>query len=363
MASVETAWNFIKDTIGLAIDTILDTVTGFMQIITGDWEGLEETIIGIWTRIGDFTTETWIKVRDAIIGFADEIATALETKAAEIATGVETWWNDIVASISSAITTGIADFTKKWNDFKLDLAALWLGIKTSVKEWWDNIIQTITTFIDDGITGWTTTWDNFKLMLSTLWMNIWTSVFDWWQSIRDTISEKIQSAYNAVIAWVGSIKTGIENIWNEIKAWLEDFSLYDTATAIIQTIVDAVLDGASSVINSFVGMLKEAVRKAKEALGISSPSTVFRDEIMGNVMAGIVEGARRAQPTVEMAFANLLQPGGAQQPAYATSQAAAGMTSITHGGASITFTGPISLGNDMSMAQFEATLRDVIRSA
>jgi len=82
--------------------------------------------------------------------------------------------------------------------------------------------------------------------------------------------------------------------------------------AIIDGIRDGITGGVSRLAGSVVNMGTSAVTAAREALGIHSPSRVFRDEIGRQIPAGVELGITAGSAPVSAAVAGIANPGAMQ---------------------------------------------------
>ena len=101
-----------------------------------------------------------------------------------------------------------------------------------------------------------------------------------------------------VVVAAGDIATDIWNTICEID-WL------GLGSAIIEGIVQGIRDAASSLFDALKELAKEALKAAKEALGINSPSKVFDQEVGYQIPAGEAQGIRRGFPLVHKALKEL----------------------------------------------------------
>lgn len=97
------------------------------------------------------------------------------------------------------------------------------------------------------------------------------------EEFRDAITKAWNGIKDSVLAAIKSVKDTVTN-WKQLG---ED---------IIQGIIEGIKKAAIKLINVIKEMVQSALKKAKEALGISSPSKLFRDEVGQMIGAGISVG-------------------------------------------------------------------------
>lgn len=158
-------------------------------------------------------------------------------------------------------------------------------------------------------------WDEIKAKASAIW-----------QSIKDTVSDKIESTKQAVIDKFNSMKerlfTVLDVLKNQAKARFEYIKtiiittlkelpskLLQVGKDIVQGLVNGIKSGASGVTTAISNMASSAVTKAKDVLGIKSPSREFKKigvHTADGMAVGIKKGAKavktEAQKMAEQAI-------------------------------------------------------------
>ena len=110
----------------------------------------------------------------------------------------------------------------------------------------------------------------------------------------------VSSLGNGLKAMIANIKSVAQNIGESIKQTFSNISWSGVGRAIIQGMAAGIAGGASLIISAARNAAKNALNSAKKALGIHSPSTVFRDEVGKYMAEGIGVGFEENVPTGEM---------------------------------------------------------------
>lgn len=110
----------------------------------------------------------------------------------------------------------------------------------------------------------------------------------------------VSSLGNGLKAMIANIKSVAQNIRESIKQTFSNISWSGVGRAIIQGMAAGIAGGASLIISAARNAAKNALKSAKKALGIHSPSTVFRDEVGKYMAEGIGVGFEENVPTGEM---------------------------------------------------------------
>lgn len=147
--------------------------------------------------------------------------------------------------------------------------------------------------------------------------------------------------------------------FQEAKAWLASLTLSDVGMALIDGLTGGITAAGPRVLQAITGVADGAIKAAKRALGIASPSKVFA-EIGSNTAAGMTEGVDAGSAGVTSALESMVAPPEAGAPA------AAGSTSVATGGNTYNITvnvdGAGSGGSDDLATKIVNGIRDYFES-
>ena len=216
--------------IGLAVGLVTDGIIA----ITEHWEEIKDffhnfftvTIPGIWD---DFVS--WLK---------------------NLPETIRKWWSDLLQPIK--------DFD--WSQFGHDVG---YKVGTAVK----NICNAFEKFFTETLPEvWETVKQSFKTFFTETLPNFFT------QTIPE-LWEKIKTSF------VTFFTETLPNALKDIGQWFKDVG---------QAIWDGIVEGWNTAIKAITDFVKGFVDGFKEALGIHSPSTVFRDEVGVYLGEGLLAG-------------------------------------------------------------------------
>ena len=300
--TISTAWTNIKNGASTAWTNIKSTLStaweGIKTTASTKWNNLKTTISTGWNNIKTGATTAWTNIKSSLSTAWDGIKTTASTK-----------WNNLKTTISTAWDNVKTTASTKWAGIKTSLSTAWDGIKTTASTKWNNLKTTISTAWDNVKTTASSKWSTIKTTLSTAWDGIKTAASTKWDSLKSTISTKWDNIKsNATSAW-STIKSNLSSTWDTIKSTAS--SKWDNIKSTIQNkgwsgIGSNICDGIKSGINSGWTALKNKVSevatslldKAKAALGIHSPSRLFRDIVGLNIGYGIGEGIEASEGSV-----------------------------------------------------------------
>lgn len=233
---VSLMWANIKLVISTVLDVILGIIRVVMQVINGDWAGAWETVCSIASTI-------WETIKSLLSNFLDAVIGVIESLASWLAT--------------------------TWEDIKVLASNTWENLRASVIEKVENLKATAIEKIENLKTWLATTWEDIKVFASDTWEDLKAAVVEKVQEVHDTVTEKIE----------------------EVRTFISEFSLYDVGAALIDSLKSGILSKAREVIDAAVDILNRAIQAVKDAVGMSSPSTVFI-EIGQNLAVALATGIR-----------------------------------------------------------------------
>lgn len=148
----------------------------------------------------------------------------------------------------------------------------------------------------------------------------WAKAFvEWVATAVAELPGKLAGVLSAITGWISGAAGGIQAEAASIGA------------AIINGIANGISAGIGSIRSMAANAANSALEAAKSALGIESPSTVFRDQVGRMIPAGIVEGIDGMQGRLDASLSGLVQPQ-ALRPIASPSYAVAGARGGSGGG-------------------------------
>lgn len=233
---------------------------------------------------------------------------------ATIMTTVTPVINNMAAVVQAALPTIQAAFTTVASSIQGVIDAVFPYIQTVITSAM-NVINAIITTILAAVQGnWDGVWAGIGNIISTVWNGIKANVSaainavsGVISSVMGTISAYWTGVWNAVKGLVGSawagitsaVSNGVNNVMNTVKgiggkikgafngagSWL-----LSAGTNIIMGLVNGIKNAIGSAVNAAKNAASSVVNAAKNALGIHSPSRVFRDEVGKMIPAGLGKG-------------------------------------------------------------------------
>lgn len=187
---------------------------------------------------------------------------------------IQTVVTTVMNIINGIITTVLAALQGNWD-------GVWNGIQNIAVRIW-NGIQNIVTAGVNAISGVISSVMN---AISSTWSGVWNAVkglvSNAWNGITSTVSNGVNNVMNTVKGIGGEIKGAFNGAGN----WL-----LSAGKNIIMGLVNGIKNAIGAAVNAAKSAASNVVNAAKSALGIHSPSRVFRDEVGKMIPAGLGKG-------------------------------------------------------------------------
>ena len=162
---------------------------------------------------------------------------------------------------------------------------------------WINIGKTIITMLKNGIVS-------MVGAVKGAAGNVLNAINSTLKSLPSTLlnlgKQGIQGLINGVLSLIGSVGSAMTSIANAILNGVRSLpgKLLSIGSQIIQGLINGIRSGISGVVSAIGSVVSSAVSKAKSALGIHSPSRVFRDQVGLMITQGLALGIKKGEQEV-----------------------------------------------------------------
>ena len=187
---------------------------------------------------------------------------------------IQTVVTTVMNVINGIITTVLAALQGDWN-------GVWTGIQNIAVRVW-NGIQNIVSAGINAVSGVISAVMN---AISSTWSGVWNSVKGLVSSAWNGITSAVSNGVNNVMNTVKGIGGKIKGAFSGAGSWL-----LDAGKNIIMGLVNGIKNAIGSAVSAAKNAAANVVNAAKSALGIHSPSRVFRDEVGKMIPAGLGKG-------------------------------------------------------------------------
>lgn len=286
-----TAWNNVKTTIGGAWDKVKSKTSEICSNVgskvSSAWESVKSKTSSVWSNVKENVSNAWGNVKSA--------ATSGWTS---VKNGVSTAWNNVKSTTSSVWNGVKSSLSSTWNSVKTTAASTWTNLKTTVSNGWNNIKANTSTVWNGVKATLSSTWGNIKSTASSTWNSMKTTASSAWNSMKSTASSTWSNIKSSLSSTWNSIKSTASSTWSGIKNAIQNQGWSGVGSNICNGIASGINSGWSWLKNKVSSLASSLLSAAKSALGIHSPSRLFRDEIGLNIGYGVGEGVEASQPSI-----------------------------------------------------------------
>lgn len=232
--------------------TIMSTVTPVVNNMAAVVQAALPTIQAVFTTVAS----TIQGVIDAVFPYIQMVIT--------------TTMNVINAIITTVLAVVQGDWDGVWAGIGNIITTIWNGIKSNVSAGINAVSGVISSVMGSISAYWSGVWNAVKGLVSSAWNGITSAVSNGINNVMNTvrgIGGKIKGAFSGAGSW-----------------------LLDAGKNIIMGLVNGIKNAIGSAVSAAKNAAANVVDAAKSALGIHSPSRVFRDEVGKMIPAGLGKG-------------------------------------------------------------------------
>jgi tape measure domain-containing protein len=315
----------------------------FTQTETGKqlWNSFATWFTGIWNQIstacqpalqaiGTFITQTmsqiqqiwqtgWTLITTILQNVWNTIGPIIMTALTAIITGIQTF----ITTITPLLQAGIQNIQTIFQTATTIISTVWNGLWNTISTVVQGAWTIITTIINTALTviqgiiqlalavvngNWSAAWSAIQGIASAVWggiqgvvsagvgmvsgvvsaacstiRSVWAALWNGVRSIVSSVWGGIVGTVSNMVGRVGSVVSGIGGTVRSAVSGAGSW-LVSAGRNIIQGLINGITGMVGPLYSSITHALSGLVDKAKNALGIHSPSRVFRDEI--GVMVG-----------------------------------------------------------------------------
>ena len=286
--------------IAIVIAAIVALVAGLIWFFTQTETGRE-----MWQNFMDWLKSAWESISTFFTGLWEEIVNIFQTAINFVLNTIKAILN-VIAAIWSAV----------WNGIKTAAMFVWKLIVAFVKAEINGIKIIINTVMNAIKAVWSAVWNTIKGVATSVWNTIGTFIKVAINTVRGAIQNGIarivhiwsgiknlaSTAWNAFTDVVNKVRTGIQNAVNAVKDKVN--SMLSAGKNFVMGFVDGIVGAVGDAVNAAANMAKKALKAAKNALGIKSPSREMAEVGMFTAL-GMAKGIDNNADRVENAMTNL----------------------------------------------------------
>lgn len=285
-------WSGVFNALSSAIGAALGGLAGFIWgVIEGAWDDVVDWWYDAAYEDGQFTIEGLLEgIWDAICDIGSWIKDNIFTpfiegfKAAFGINSPSTVMQEQGGYIVEGLLLGLQE---AWGDLLNWIGEVFSGLTDTISSWASDAKQEIKNWASDAKNSITTWASNTK-----------TSIANWASNTYTTISSKVSSIKSTISSGFSSAKTSITSNLQSAMSTIKGLDWYSVGSNICSGIGNGISAGWSWLRSKVSSLAQNLLSAAKSALGIHSPSRLFRDAVGLNIGYGIGEGIEAAEGSV-----------------------------------------------------------------
>lgn len=254
---LQNVWNTIGPIIMTALTAIITGIQTFITTITPLLQAGIQNIQTIFQTAATIISTVWN-------GLWNTISTVVQGAWTIIATIISTALAVIQGIIQLALAVVNGNWSAAWSAIQGIVSAVWGGIQGVVSAGIGMVSGVVSAACSTIRSVWAALWNGVGSIVSSVW-----------GGIVGTVSNMVGRVGSVVSGIGGTVRSAVSGA----GSWL-----VSAGRNIIQGLINGITGMVGSLYSSITNALSGLVDKAKNALGIHSPSRVFRDEV--GVMVG-----------------------------------------------------------------------------
>lgn len=254
---LQNVWNTIGPIIMTALTAIITGIQTFITTITPLLQAGIQNIQTIFQTAATIISTVWN-------GLWNTISTVAQGAWTIITTVISTALAVIQGIIQLALAVVNGNWSAAWSAIQGIVSAVWGGIQGVVSAGIGMVSGVVSAACSTIRSVWAALWNGVGSIVSSVW-----------GGIVGTVSNMVGRVGSVVSGIGGTVRSAVSGA----GSWL-----VSAGRNIIQGLINGITGMVGSLYSSITNALSGLVDKAKNALGIHSPSRVFRDEV--GVMVG-----------------------------------------------------------------------------
>lgn len=270
-------------------------------IIDGLKEGISNAFSGIVSWIKEHVVDPFVNGFKSLFGINSPSTVMAEQGGFIIEgllQGITAAWDVITKFFGNALAAVKATLSNAWNSVKSATSSAWSIVSSVVSNVWVNISKAVSNSVSSIKSTVATGWGNVKSTISGIVNTISSTVSSKWSSISSTVSSKVSSIKSTASNGFNNIKSDITSKMSSALSSIKGLGWSGVGSAICSGIGNGINSGWNWLSNKVSSLANSLLRAAKSALGIHSPSRVFRDIVGLNIGYGIGEGIENSEGSV-----------------------------------------------------------------
>lgn len=251
------AWNGIKQIMSGSAKVLTSIVQGLAGILGAIWGGIKSSALSVWNAIRGGVVAAATGLVSKVRGLIDGL------RAANAAV-----WNGIRSAITGAIGAAHSAVTSRVSSIRSTISSAWNTVKSATSAAWNTVKTSVTNAVSSAVSTVTSKVSSARSAVSGAWSAVTSATSSAWSSFTSTISSKVSSALATVQGIPGRISGALGNLGS---------LLYGAGSAVVQGFINGITGAIGGAVSAAASLARSALNAANAALGVASPSKVFKE--------------------------------------------------------------------------------------
>ena len=338
-----TSWQELWTNVGTFLTEVWNGIVTFFQ---DTWNNITTGIQDAWNAILEFFTNLWTNITLGIQMFVENAVVFFQNLPYNIGLVIGTIIgnvaNFVVTMVTKAIELGtnfVNNIVTFFSQLPGNVANIISNVFSHVSSWavnmWNKATEMARNFLNNVVTFFSQLPGRIAGFITDIWNRVTSWASDMWNKASEMGRNFLNNVVNFLSQLPGRVAEFLSNAIQSVIQWVADMGAKGGEAA--QSLIDGVVNGAAGLASSVaeigsnivqgvwngiqnaVGWFTSSVNSffsgivdgAKAALGISSPSRVFANEVGKWIPAGVAMGveseSKRSHGLIQTAFDNMLE--------------------------------------------------------
>lgn len=270
MQALRNLGSAVMPVLNAAFQTFMPVLGSLVAKLTEVGATIMTTVTPVINNIAAVVQAALPTVQAAFTTVASTIQGVVDAVFPYIQTVITTVMNVVNAIITTVLAAVQGNWSGVWTGIGNIVTTVWNGIKANVSAGINAVSGVVSSVMGSVSACWSGVWNAVKGLVGSAW-----------NGITSTVSNGVNNVMNTVRGIGGKI----EGAFSGAGGWL-----LSAGGNIIRGLVNGIKNAIGEAVNAAKSAASSVVNAAKSALGIHSPSRVFRDEVGKMIPAGLGKG-------------------------------------------------------------------------